>query len=292
MVEKNETGKYYYFGEIPQKDMEYFINMAKEKGLEYAINNFLVGKYPNVLDYFFDENRGDFLEFIPLKLGKNSLMLDLGCGCGSVSLKAAAKYKTVVAVDPTVERIELLKLKIKERKINNIIPICSSLESLDLKIWENNFDAIILNGVLEYLGMNSSDNPRNLQVNALKKCFGMLKKSGYLIVGIENRFGLRYFYGERDHGDPRFITLLPRFLANLYSKLFYGKEYRTYTYSYKEYKKILSEANFEEINFYHALPLYRYPKYVFNVSNREGFYHYGKKLLVFQQLSYVTYLYT
>src|SRR5205823_4310509 len=74
-------------------------------------------------------------------------------------------------------------------------------------------------------------NPRKVQLRFLEEICRILKPRGQLFVAIENRFDYEYFMGHPDHHSGlRYSSLLPRFLANLYSIFAARRPYRTYTY--------------------------------------------------------------
>ena len=83
---------------------------------------------------------------------------------------------------------------------------------------------------------------------------------GYVYIGIENRFSLRYMLGDHDdHSFIRFTSLMPRNVANLYCRLRIGGPYFTYTHSLSEYHRLLREAHFSDIRSYFPWPDYRNP---------------------------------
>jgi len=109
--------------------------------------------------------------------------------------------------------------------------------------------------------------PQDAQMEALRRVYYHLKNDGYLYIGIENRFGFQYLLGGKDHNGLPFVSLLPRFMANLLSKRFAGEPYTTYQYSIYGYKKALQEVGFSEIKFYAPLPQYRTPLFYIPLDN-------------------------
>ena len=63
---------------------------------------------------------------------------------------------------------------------------------------------------------------------------------------------------------------MPRFAANIYTKLRTGKKYQTYTYSKYGYEKILKRAGFKNLEFYLPLPGYNIPRHVVSYSHLDG----------------------
>jgi len=150
-----------------------------------------------------------------------------------------------------------------------------------LPFFDKTFDLIVLNGILEWVGeWRRTGTPREVQLDVLRKLRALLKPTGALFVGIENRIGLDSFLGRIDHPGTRFTSLMPRWLASTYIRLsrpdFYrtligaNKGYRTYTYSPKGYRKLLREAGFPEINLWWPPSGYNLPHVMYNSSNYAG----------------------
>jgi hypothetical protein len=103
----------------------------------------------------------------------------------------------------------------------------------------------------------------------LRKLHRALKPEGILLIGIENRFGYRFFAGAMDHSGLPYTGLMPRWLAGLVlrhskrphhrSELNAGRQYRTYSYTELGYRRILRKAGFRHSTFYAAEPGYNKP---------------------------------
>jgi len=135
---------------------------------------------------------------------------------------------------------------------------------------ERSFDLVVLNGVLEYTANGQEGAPRDVHVNVLKNVRKILRPGGWLYLGIENRYYLKFILGFKAHEDMRFATVLPRGLANLFSKTFNNREFRNYVYSYNEYSGLLGDAGFDHIEFYTALPSYKLPEYILPIDDKEN----------------------
>ncbi|MEK7138176.1 MAG: hypothetical protein AAB787_01575, partial [Patescibacteria group bacterium] len=99
------------------------------------------------------------------------------------------------------------------------------------------------------------------QIECLKTCKKLLKKGGFLYIGIENRFAAAYLRGI-DHSGLRFTSYMPRWLANIFTKLKKGHRYDTYTYNVSGYRKLLKSAGFDDPNFYLVYPGYNLPRII------------------------------
>ena len=146
----------------------------------------------------------------------------------------------------------------------------------------HSFDLIVLNGVVEWLGLSDlTRDPRDVQVSLLASLRGLLRPGGCVYVGIENRIGYDLFLGARDHSGVRFTSLLPRVVASLYLRLL-GRSgyttgrrtaralhaYRTYTYSARGYRRLLLDAGYREVEMYCSMPHYNQPLVLIPTEHR------------------------
>lgn len=190
-------------------------------------------------------------------------MLDLGCGLGQVSVSAAHEAETVVAVDISRNALKVTGLVANKLNIKNIYPVLSDATALPFK--NGCFDAIVCSGVLEWVPVNHNPklSPEKMHHDVLTEIRRILRVTGFFWLGIENRFAYNYFMGNVDHHSGlRFAPLLPRFLANFYSKLATNEPYRTYLYNYWELKKMFQGTGLIIAQFLTAFPNYANPKII------------------------------
>lgn len=84
----------------------------------------------------------------------------------------------------------------------------------------------------------------------LMACKKLLKEDGHLLLAVNNRFGLKYFCGDRDPYTDRNFDGIEDY------KRAYGNANDTFSgrcYSKAELQKMLSEAGFEKVKFYSVL---------------------------------------
>ena len=252
-----------YWGETGQKEMNEILSVVKEKGVEKGLK-MVKDKYDVVYRFSCDPSRTDWRFYLPID--KNWRVLDAGCGLGGMSFPLANLVKEVVAFDSSYERVKFVNLKSHYDNLDNIKTFVGDFDNLPLK--DKEFDLIILNGVLEWFGIpNASKNPREVQKDMLKKCLKLLKPNGYVYIGIENRFALNYLTTGIDHSGLKFTSWMPRFLANIYTKIRLKKPYRTYTYSKSGYEKLIKESGFKNVDFLLLAPGYNFPKYIIPYKN-------------------------
>jgi SAM-dependent methyltransferase len=252
-----------YWGEIKQEGMDEILESFTNKNYDEIVK-LIRDKYEAAYRFAFDPSRADWRFYLPID--KNWRVLDAGCGLGGMTFPLAKIAKEVVAFDSAYERVKFVSLKSIQEGLGNIKTFVGNFDNLPLK--EEGFDLIIFNGFLEWAGVpNELRSPREVQKDVLKKCLKLLKPGGYLYIGIENRIALNYFTTGRDHSGIRFTSLMPRFLANIYTKMKLGKAYRTYTYSKGGYEKLLKESGFNDLKFLLPATGYNFPKYIIPYNN-------------------------
>ena len=172
-----------------------------DKTVEKVINFYNEAPFPNYEDnddkssinYKGEKNylAREFKKFI----GFNKNVLEVGCGTGQLSLYfAIGNNNRIFALDPTLASINLGRKFSKENKINNVKFINADIFD---DVFNNEvFDFIWTNGVLHH-----TKNPK-LAFDTISK---YLKKDGYILVGLYNRYG-------------RLRTLIRRFLYKIFGK--------------------------------------------------------------------------
>ncbi|MFC1590609.1 methyltransferase domain-containing protein [Candidatus Omnitrophota bacterium] len=267
----------YFWSEFSTDDMRNLVAVSREKGWRFSLENIIKPRSPDTYDIFFDNSRADWRFLTPLD--KNSVVLDSGAGWGALSFSLSEACGAVYALDAVPEKVEFMKARAGQESISNINPVCGDI--LALPFSDNHFDMVILNGVLEWAGM--ADKTRrviDVQKSLLSEAFRVLKKGGYLYIGIENRFAAIYILGWRDpHVHLRFISLLPRWLADIYCLLAKGAPYRTHTHSLSAYTRLLSETGFAEIKPYSPFPSYRRFTHIIPLDNPGILKYYVKNLV-------------
>lgn len=264
----------YYWGEVSPKVMRKVLFRARRVGWEEAIKE-LIHEQEEMGEYLLDYGRIDWLfHCLNLNRNRNNNCLDIGSGWGSLSFSLVKYYKNVYSLESVKERVEFQAIRKKQVKADNLCIVRGDF--LNLPFRKSFFDLIVVNGVLEWVGLGDyNDNPRNLQIKFLKQIYKILKPGGCVYIGIENRFGLHYWLGAKDHSGLAFTSLLPRSLSNIVMRRFRKTEgkyktemrmeddwndYRTYTYSLTGYRKLLYESGFKNIDIYWTL-FYSNPKF-------------------------------
>lgn len=265
-----------YWGEFPEADLDRIIGLMKAG--DFGAAKVYIDEKLGRTDFIFGKARTDFMYY--MNLDKGARCLDVGCGLGVHSFNFAPYVKEVIGFDQSAKRAEFCALRAKAQGVSNVSFQHASIATVAVK--PESFDNIVMNGVLEWVPeAKINADPRQDQIDVLKHMKALLTDRGILYVGIENRFAINYLTSARDHNRLRYTTFMPRFLASLFTKIFRGKPYRTYTYSAYGYKKLFKEAGFDEdkISIYIAHPGYNLPKYLIPFEDREALKFFMKALM-------------
>lgn len=209
-----------------------------------------------------------------LTLPPKCRVLDVAADLGSNAHALATYYQEVVAMDPVLECVEFMKRRFTHAGLSNITLVRSS--SAVLPFAPESFDLVVMHGALDRAADGRSGDPAILQEHALRSLFRLLKPGGYLALGVDNRFALRYLMG---HPDPYcqlpFVGVLPRWLAQRYAAKHGFEGYRNYLYCARGYRRLLRKAGFEQADSYLALPSYQHPRFLIPMKRNQLAYYSG-----------------
>jgi ubiquinone/menaquinone biosynthesis C-methylase UbiE len=244
-------------------DSNKILKKAKEYGWEKSLNSLK----KNTADWIRGTDRFPIAFFAAPK----GHVLDIGCGWGGLSFWMANEFESVYGLDIELDGLKFMDIRALQEGIQNIHSVQGSIFSLPFP--DNYFDLVMLNGVLEWIGTFSGDTPPLvMQERALKEISRVLQPKGSLYIGIENRFGLQYFLGyKEEHTGLRFISLLPRRIAQIYHKLKKKTDYRSLTHSRSALKKILNRSKFNHFEYFSVFPSYRNCRYAASLKGHCSF---------------------
>jgi SAM-dependent methyltransferase len=195
-----------------------------------------------------------------LGLDEHSIAMDVGSGYGSITHWLARSVGRVFSLEAIPERIEFTRLRLEQEGLANVQLVQAS--ALKPPFSGQIFDLIVVNGVLPWVGeWNRRGRPRDVQTRFLEALRSKLKPNGVLLMGTENRFGFQYLRGGKDHSGMAYTSLMPRYLANWYlrTRSETRREYRTYTYGAKGYRRLLADSGFGFSRIYWSDPTFNEP---------------------------------
>lgn len=191
--------------------------------------------------YHFSPKRADLLRPLTEQL-RGKKILEIGSGCGAVTRFLAEINCELLALEGSPRRARITRERCRD--LNNVSVVC---DNFDTFITEEKFDFITLVGVLEYSNLFiKGDNP---PLTMLWQVAQLLNPGGHIIIGIENKLGLKYMAGApEDHLGVPFAGI-----ENKYTKhtaLTFGKE---------ELKLLLEQAGLRNTQFLYPFPDYKLP---------------------------------
>jgi len=256
-----------YWGEIDQPAMQELNSLARENGWESALHQVA----PQLSNYVTNPLRANWTTLLPIQPDWTSL--DIGAGWGGNSFPLSQRLKHVVALDSVFERAEFMEIRREQNSINNLQVIAASIHEMPLP--SERFDLVVMNGILEWVALSAEGAPKLIQEDVLRRVHELLRVNGWLYIGIENRFSFESFLGEQDDSGLALASLMPRKMADFYMRLVSARHnrtydamtsYRTYTYSYWGYKRLLERCGFKD---FHAWGTYSYnrPKLLYDLTD-------------------------
>jgi hypothetical protein len=189
----------------------------------------------------------------------DDVVLDVGAGWGQLT-RPLARERPVVALEPVAERLAFIRAAARQDGVDHRIAYIEA-DYLDLE-FKTRFSAICAIGVFEWVGaFQTHTDPQERQRQFLRKTRSELAEGGYLILGIENRIGLKYLLGSPDdHLGVPGIACLPAPLARTRWQAAHGHALSSFTYSHSELRTLLLNAGFQQIDFFGAFPDYKLPR--------------------------------
>lgn len=197
-------------------------------------------------------------------------VLEIGAGMGALTGLLCEKAKSVVSVELTSRRAEVIYNR--HSKYDNLTILVGNFNKME---FNQKFDYITLIGVLEYAPGFTQDGEPATFIRKIKK---LLKPGGKLLIAIENRFGLKYWCGAgEDHTGKPFDGI------NGYPEI-----NNIRTFSRAELVDLLNECGLQKQKFYYPLPDYKLPQVIYSdeylpkdkISSKIRQYYLGEPLLL------------
>jgi SAM-dependent methyltransferase len=262
----------FYWGEVEEGEMNRALQLATEVGWREAVRDVLGQNHPHLVGMVESRSRVDWL---PLLAQSPQLTLDIGSGWGQTSvLLADVPGNEVVSLERIGARSAFQAIRRAQERIEGLHLVNGDLMAAALP--SSTFDLATFIGVLEWIGVAGAPrDPRDVQLDALRRVHDLLRPGGQVVVGIENRIGFNNFLGARDHSGLRFTSLMPRKIASValelrrtsYRSNQAADAYRTYTYTMAGYRRLLDDAGFHDVRFWVSHPHYADPKCLIEADN-------------------------
>lgn len=196
----------------------------------------------------------------------DGLVLDIGSGWGQLA-RPLARHRPVVALEPVAERLAFIRAAAQQEGVLDRMAFLE-IDYLETE-FRTRFAAICAIGVFEWVGaFQDHTDPQARQRQFLRKARTELAPGGSLILGIENRLGLKYLLGcPDDHIGVPYIATLPAALARRRWHETSGQALQSFTYSLTELDQLLREAGFTQVEFFGAFPDYKLPEAIIPLAN-------------------------
>jgi SAM-dependent methyltransferase len=196
-------------------------------------------------EYHLSETRANLLR--PLNLHGVTRVLELGCGCGSISRYLGEQPGLIVdSIEGSPTRAALAKLRCSD--LDNVV--ISTANFNDLEFPQDYYDLVLFVGVTEYAGRFSDrDTDQEAVQDLLKLGRKAAKATGITLVAIENRVGLKYLLGaNEDHYAVPYVGLDD-----------YPDSTGIRTYTKPEWQAQIDKAGFTAHQFIYPFPDYKVP---------------------------------
>ena len=187
-------------------------------------------------------------------------VLDIGAGWGQISLSLARTCE-ITALEPTPERLAFIRAAAVQEGVDSRIHFVQA-DFFDVEL-DTKFDLVTCIGVLEWVPKFRAGDPREVQIDFLRHVRALLNPGGQLVIGIENRLGLKYILGAPDdHIGVPGVAVFDYELANRKFENQSGQPLRSLTHTRAELVDLLRAAQLVCTECYAAFPDYKLPQVI------------------------------
>ena len=159
---------------------KYFIKSLKDMSNDYESYEDMLNIDSSFSEIVaLSENRKNVVEFYPIDYEET--VLEISAGFGEITGSFLDRAKKVVSIESKKEKAEAIGLRYDS--YSNLTVYAGEIEDINLK---EKFDIVSLIGVIDF--KNDLDRYLDYAVSCLKE-------NGKIIIGINNKFGIKYFTG-------------------------------------------------------------------------------------------------
>ena len=200
-----------------------------------------------------------------LNLTRGSRVLEVGCGCGAITRYLGEQGCEVDAIESSQGRAELTALRCRGLAKVNIV--CANFNELNIPTGA--YDVVLLVGVIDYAARvwpgNTDD--EEAVVRLLSAARASLGKNGVIIIGTQNRTGLKYVLGaHEDHYAQRYVGIHG-----------YPESASVKTYTQGEWATLISRSGIPGVKYLFPFPDYKVPTVLLSenyaLHNQNGYTH-------------------
>jgi SAM-dependent methyltransferase len=233
-----------YRGEFTREEMRRLNRLAEEVGWQAAMEQAAPKKGAGVLD----ERRADFRHLWDLR--PDAVVLEMGDRWGSVAAALGTAFARVTAVENFFETARFVDLRVRQMSLS-VETICASF--LRLPLPPGQFDAVVAHDFRNASESEGGGGAGELQLRFLRSAREMLKPSGFLCLGVENRFGWHRMLRRARANDNR----------------------GGHTRSLAGYRRLFREAGYGAVRAFHSWNGCHDPSALLPLSNRAALAHFA-----------------
>ncbi len=216
--------------------------------------------YDNLIDQDYEKWADYIEEIFKINNVKPNLVLDLGCGTGSITNILASRGYDMIGIDMSVDMLNIAREKATEQGLD-VLYLCQDIRNFELY---GTVDAVICTlDVLNYL----------TDINHIDKTFKLFKNylnpNGIFIFDINTEYKLKEILGnntfyneengvcyvwENEYNDKlsnQYLTFFNETEEGLYER--FDEQHIQRAYSVEELKDLLSKNGFENLGIYKNL---------------------------------------
>lgn len=197
--------------------------------------------------YHLSPMRANLIDWIDFRKASDTV-LEIGAGCGALTGVLAKKTKQVTCIELSKRRSTISA--VRHRELDNIEICVGNFEDIEPHLPQ--FNAVMMIGVLEY-AQNYIHSPEP-HLEFLKKAWEHLAPGGRLVLGIENKLGMKYWAGCPEDHTGRYFDSIEG----------YPEGGAACTFSKRELGGLLRRAGYEGIKFYYPYPDYKLPLTIYS----------------------------